>query len=142
MDRWPVLNWYGDDPALIEGLVERIEQGGTLEAQIRTIRLGVKWANLLTPGDVVIISIMNDQQIPHTIGYARVRKVQKGIFSELQDAEESLAANIGAKTWGRVLKDMQSVYGSGEDGVGPDSVISIIDLEPQKIARKLTVPAS
>ncbi len=142
MDTIPVLNWYGDNPDLTEGLVERFEQRGTPEGNIRTIRLGDKWANLLTPGEIIIVSIMDDQQIPHTIGYARVQRVQKGTLWDLQDNDESLAANIGAKTWNRVLKDMQSVYGKGEDGVGPDSVVSIIDIEPKTIVQFSTVPAS
>ncbi|MBI2676948.1 MAG: hypothetical protein HYX21_03340 [Candidatus Yanofskybacteria bacterium] len=129
MAKVKVLNWY-DNPKLVKGLRKFfVKRSGNMDcSSFVTMRHGPKWANKLSPGDRVAISISNDLRKPNIIGYAEVGIVKKSIIYWLgfiDEFERDLVENIGAKTMEGVLADMQSVYGSH---VGIRDVISIIEL--------------
>ena len=120
-----VLNWYGENEQLTEGLNEKLTDK---KDSFITIRLGNKYANLLNPGDEVAISVSDNPENPNIVGFAKVGVIKKAILIDLQIQEESLEKNIGAKNWDQVLHDMRSVY--GHNRVSEFSTITVIELFP------------
>ncbi|MDX1607773.1 MAG: hypothetical protein R3251_00985 [Candidatus Spechtbacterales bacterium] len=126
-----VLNWFGEDDTLTEGLREEF-RGSLPPRPLKTIRLGTKYANAIEPGDQIAISISDDSNNPNVIGLARVLAVKKGTIEYFGRTMEGLENNIGAGHWERVLRDMQWVYDKAN--VKIDSVVTIIEFVPEKTA--------
>ena len=115
-----ILGWVVKNPRLHKQLHKL-----TWGQRFLTIRPGLKWAHKLTPGGMVILSVSDDPQTPHVVGYAKVASVKKAILCYCVDAND-LKDAIGAKTWTEVRKDLRLAY--GKDKVNPWSTISIIEL--------------
>lgn len=107
MKKVPVLNWYGKDRKMVRGLRALFKD--KTRPTFATIRLGLKWAGRLKPGDDVQVSISDNPKRPKVIGSATVISVEKTTFSAIH--YDTLKENIGARTFSQALDDMISVYG-------------------------------
>ena len=126
----PVFNWLAKNKRLTKGLRELFETKIKQDENpltFVTMRLGTKWADRLSPGDKVAISISNNvSKNLNVIGYAKVRMVKKCLTYQLSDDDKDLQKNIGAKTWDQVGADMREVYGV-DAFIDSRSVITIIE---------------
>lgn len=121
-----VLNWYGRNSKWTRGLRSLFQSARRGHRRLfTTVRLGSKWANYLSPGNIVAISISDDPKKNDIIGYAEVWTVMKGAMGLLDD--ELLELNIGAKDWKRARKDMSKVYGEELDKYAYP-IVSILNL--------------
>ena len=121
-----LLNWFPQSE-FTKGLIKRF-QGERWGKDFMTIWLGTKWGDKLGPGDLVRISISENDAVPNLIGTARVLSVTKTIMADVLNRKIKLHKNIGAKDPYQALEDMRSVY--GETMVYDESVITVIRLEP------------
>lgn len=123
----PQINWF-NDPNFTRNLREIFKSVSRAKEPFKTIRLGDKWANTLSPDIVVEITIGNLNESAEVIGECAVCSVLKTKIMWLR--EEDLRLNLGAKAKQNVLIAMQKVYAPQQ--VSMDSIITVIELLPIK----------
>lgn len=128
------LHWVEKNRRLSRGLRGFFNRNSKMSKRsFRTLRLGPQWADNLFPGQIIDISVSDNETFLNVIGKARVLSVSK---IELQSIRSNhLKRNIGSKSVAKMIKDLKLVY--GEPRVSPISTISIIDLVPTSISALL-----
>lgn len=126
----PILNWTPRKKNFT-GLKEALQECELAHPpHFFAIRLGGKWADALSPGDRVAVSVAESPAQPNVIGHAIVLSTRKGVLELLERERMSLDLHIGAKTWKEIVHDMQAVQNAVQSGckVTRASIVSIIEL--------------